>query len=129
MWKQVEPLYNELHTYVKRKLEKIYGSNMNKDSETIPAHLLGNMWAQSWINLYERVKPFSGGSAIDINDKLKEKYTVVQMFEESNRFFLDLGLEPNDMSYDEKLGAVIHKPTNRTIACHASVSSNSSCVF
>lgn len=120
MWKQVEPLYNELHTFVKRKLEKIYGNDMNKDSETIPSHLLGNMWAQSWVNLYERVKPYSEGSAIDINDKLKEKYTVLQMFEESNRFFKDLGLEPNDMSYDEKLGAVIHKPTNRTIACHAS---------
>lgn len=40
MWSQVEPLYLELHTYVKRKLEKIY-DQMDKDSEFIPAHLLG----------------------------------------------------------------------------------------
>lgn len=30
-----------------------YGDNM-------PAHVLGNMWAQSWTNIYELVKPFSG---------------------------------------------------------------------
>lgn len=40
MWKEVEPLYNELHTYVKRKLEKIYGGDMDKDSKTIPGEKL-----------------------------------------------------------------------------------------
>jgi peptidyl-dipeptidase A len=44
MWKQVEPLYTELHTYVRRKLQKKYPNEMDKDSDTIPAHLLGNMW-------------------------------------------------------------------------------------
>jgi peptidyl-dipeptidase A len=115
MWKEVEPLYNELHTYVKRKLEKIY-SEMDTESETIPAHLLGNMWAQSWVNLYERIKPFGDGSSIDIQGKLKE-YSVKQMFEVSDKFFKDLGLEPNEMSYTGK--SVIEKP-NITITCHAS---------
>ena len=44
MWSQVEPLYNELHTYVRRKLQKMYGNNMDKKEDLIPAHLLGNMW-------------------------------------------------------------------------------------
>jgi hypothetical protein len=44
MWSQVEPLYKELHTYVRRKLQKIYDKDMDKDSKLIPAHLLGNMW-------------------------------------------------------------------------------------
>lgn len=47
MWSQVEPLYTELHTYVHRKLQKIYEKDMEKDSDFIPAHLLGNMWV-SW---------------------------------------------------------------------------------
>lgn len=121
MWLQVEPLYNELHTYVKRKLQAIYDKEMDKNSDLIPAHLLGNMWAQSWVNLYERIKPFKDGSLIDITKTLKEKMSVLQMFEESDRFYKDLGLEPNDMSYNETLGAVINKPTDRVITCHASV--------
>lgn len=121
MWDEVKPLYKELHTYVKRKLLKIYGDKMDADDELIPAHLFGNMWAQSWVNLYDRIKPFKDGSLIDITDKLKEKkYTVLQMFEISDKFYKDLGLEPNDMSYDESKGAVINKPTDRTITCHAS---------
>lgn len=122
MWSQVEPLYNELHTYVKRKLEKIYDKEMDKNSDLIPAHLLGNMWAQSWTNLYERIKPYANGSLIDITAKLKETKTVLNMFEESDRFYRGLGLEPNDMSYNESLGAVVHKPEDRVITCHASVS-------
>lgn len=124
MWKEVEPLYNELHTYVKRKLQKIYGVKMDKDSDLIPAHLLGNMWAQSWVNLYERIKPFEDGSLIDITEKLKEKMSVLEMFKESDRFYQDLGLEPNQMSYNETTGAVINKPTDRVITCHASVRLN-----
>lgn len=94
---------------------------MDKDSDLIPAHVLGNMWAQSWVNLYERTKPFKDGSLIDITKTLKEKMTVLQMFEESDRFYKKLGLQPNEMSYNESLGAVINKPTDRVITCHASV--------
>lgn len=122
MWAQVQPLYNELHTYVRRKLQKIYSAQMKVDDDLIPANVLGNMWAQSWGNLYERIKPFNG-SLIDISEKLNKTMTVLDMFEKSDRFYQDLGLEPNDMSYNETLGAVINKPTDRVITCHASVSS------
>jgi peptidyl-dipeptidase A len=120
MWSQVEPLYNELHTYVRRKLQKIYDKQMDKDSDLIPAHLLGNMWAQSWVNLYDRLKPFKDGSLIDITKKLNESMSVLDMFKESNRFYKALGLEGNEMSYDESLGPVVHKPKDRVITCHAS---------
>lgn len=78
------------------------------------------MWAQSWVNLYDRIKPFDDGSSIDIQEKLKA-YTVPKMFEESDTFFKNLGLEPNRMSYTGN--SVITKPTDRVITCHASVSS------
>lgn len=120
MWAQVEPLYNELHTYVRRKLQKIYDMEMDADDELIPAHVLGNMWAQSWTNLYERIKPFPDGSLIDVTNKINETMTVQDMFVRSDEFFKDLGLEPNDMSYNTTLGAVIEKPP-QTITCHASV--------
>ncbi len=76
--------------------------------------------AQSWVNLYERIKPFPDGSSIDVTDSMiRQNVSVLEMFELSDDFFQGLGLPPNNMSYDESLGAVINKPENRTITCHA----------
>lgn len=39
---QLKPLYQNLHTYVRRKLVDIYGAERFPASGHIPAHLLGN---------------------------------------------------------------------------------------
>lgn len=44
IWDEVQPLFNELHKYVRYQLNDLYGKDMDKKSEFIPAHLLGNMW-------------------------------------------------------------------------------------
>jgi peptidyl-dipeptidase A len=119
MWNEVKELYDELHTYVLKKLKKIYGTRLNAYKTTIPAHLLGNMWAQSWVHLYDRIRPYTNGSLIDVTDAIKSKYTVKEMFEEADQFYIRLGLEPMPMSYDDKL-ALISKPEDRKVACHAS---------
>eukprot|EP00794_Sanderia_malayensis_P011393 gene11393-12579_t len=56
LWLDLKPFYQELHAYVRFKLSKKYPQV--KDGEPIPAHLLGNMWAQSWTNIYDIVAPF-----------------------------------------------------------------------
>ncbi|XP_031624027.1 angiotensin-converting enzyme-like isoform X2 [Contarinia nasturtii] len=119
LWKQVEPLYLELHTYMRYKLWTIYGDKFDCTSENIPAHLLGNMWAQSWEYLFEETKPFANGSSNDVTAKLQAlKYNARKMFEISNEFYMSLGLPTNEMSYTGE--SIIEKPTNRTIQCHAS---------
>lgn len=119
LWKQVEPLYDELHKYVRRRLIDIYGDKMDQQGTLIPAHLLGNMWAQSWVNLYEKIKPFEHGSNIDITDALQaQKYNALKMFKTSNDFYMGLGLANNSMSYDTSRGAIIEKPKDRVITCH-----------
>lgn len=70
MWKQIEPLYDELHEYTRNKLIVLYGDKMNKSDPLIPAHLLGDMWADTWLSLYDRIKPFNE-SQIDITNMLK----------------------------------------------------------
>ncbi|CAG2118375.1 unnamed protein product, partial [Medioppia subpectinata] len=47
LWLELEGMYKKLHTFIRMKLKKHYGDKMPSDG-TIPAHLLGNMWAQSW---------------------------------------------------------------------------------
>lgn len=124
LWSEVAPLYNELHTYVRRKLIGLYGDKIDKNDPNIPAHLLGNMWAQNWVHLYERTKPFSKGSSFDITEKMLElNVTVRDMFVRSDEFYKSLGLPSSEMSYGEK--SMIERPTDgRDVACHASAWGN-----
>ncbi|MGH9557285.1 MAG: M2 family metallopeptidase, partial [Terriglobales bacterium] len=52
LWEQVKPLYLALHTHVRASLAKQYGKERVPEGGPIPAHLLGNMWAQEWGNIY-----------------------------------------------------------------------------
>ena len=56
-WTQLEPLYRELHTYVRNRLIAKYGVAADRKDGLIPAQLLGNMWAQEWGNIYDIVAP------------------------------------------------------------------------
>jgi peptidyl-dipeptidase A len=47
-WTQLEPLYRELHTYVRHRLIAKYGAAAQGKDGMIPAQLLGNTWAQEW---------------------------------------------------------------------------------
>lgn len=79
------------------------------------------MWGQTWENLFERIKPYSNASELDITESLKRKnFTALKIFEESDRFFQSLGLESNKMSYTGE--SIIEKPKDRLIVCHASAS-------
>lgn len=119
LWAEVEPLYDELHTFVRHSLIDLYGDKLDEDSELITAHLLGNMWAQSWVNLYERIKPFQTSNLVDVSETMvAQGYNASTMFEESNRFYLSLGLEDSTMSFTGD--SIIEKPEDTVIACHAS---------
>jgi peptidyl-dipeptidase A len=56
-WQQLEPLYRELHKYVRARLIARYGKAAERPDGLIPAELLGNMWAQEWGNIYDVVAP------------------------------------------------------------------------
>ena len=56
-WAQLEPLYRELHKYVRGRLIAKYGKAADRADGMIPAQLLGNMWAQEWGNVYDIVAP------------------------------------------------------------------------
>lgn len=95
---------------------------MEQYSPYIPAHVTGNMWAQSWTNIYDRVKPFDADNLGKVSENMIAKdYSVIQMFQEADEFFKGMGLPENSMSYDP-LKAVIEDPIDRTVACHASAS-------
>jgi peptidyl-dipeptidase A len=47
LWEQVRPLYLSLQAYVRMKLREHYGADVVPANGPIPAHLAGNVWAQT----------------------------------------------------------------------------------
>ena len=72
LWEQVKPLYDELHCYVRAQLAKKYGKDKVPAGKPIPAHLLGNMWAQEWGNIYPLVEPYKGQASLDVDRRAQE---------------------------------------------------------
>ena len=119
VWKQVEPLYAELHTYVRRKLIEKYGATAQRSDGMIPADLLGNMWAQEWGNVYDLVAPASAPPSYDIGEILQQrKTTAKQVVKYGEGFFQSLGLQTLPDTFWER--SLFTRPADRDVVCHAS---------
>src|SRR5437868_9163541 len=95
LWTQVKPLYDDLHCYVRAQLAKKYGEAKVPATGPIPAHLLGNMWAQEWTNVYPLVEPYKGQANLDVSAALAgQKWDAVKMVKTGEAFFTSLGLDP-----------------------------------
>ncbi|MCY1169095.1 Angiotensin-converting enzyme [compost metagenome] len=120
LWKQVEPLYKALHTYVRWKLNAQYGDAVQPKTGPIRADLLGNMWAQEWGNIYDVVAPAGAGDVgYDTGDLLKAKgYDPIKMFKTGEGFYSSLGFKPLPDTFWAR--SQIVKPADREVVCHAS---------
>lgn len=119
LWTQVEPLYHELHTYVRRKLIEKYGADADRADGMIPADLLGNMWAQEWGNIYDLVAPPSSYKSDDIGEVLQSRKTDARgVVTYGERFFQSLGFAALPATFWERSQLV--KPRDRDVVCHAS---------
>ncbi len=119
LWNQLRPLYEQLHCYVRAKLGHLYGKEKVPPTGPIPAHLLGNMWAQEWGNIYPQVEPYPAKSKLDVEGALKaKKYTPLQMVKLGESFFTSLGMDPLPATFFER--SMFSKPADREVVCHAS---------
>lgn len=119
LWNQLKPFYDDLHCYVRGRLSKKFGADKVAPTGPIPAHLLGNMWAQEWANVYPLVEPYSGQASLDVTKKLKEqKYDEKKLVQLGERFFTSLGMEPLPKTFWER--SQFTKPRDRDVVCHAS---------
>ena len=119
LWDQVRPLYDALHCHVRASLAEAYGSDLVPEGEPIPAHLLGNMWSQSWGNIYELVDLEEGDPGFDLTKLLRAKgVDAKEMVRYGERFFTSLGFEPLPDTFWER--SLFTKPEDRDVVCHAS---------
>lgn len=119
LWQQVKPLYDDLHCYVRSRLVKTYGKEKVPANGPIPAHLLGNMWAQDWSNVYPLVEPYRNQPSLDVDRALvRQKYDATRMVKLGETFFTSLGFDPLPATFWERSQFV--KPEGRDVVCHAS---------
>jgi peptidyl-dipeptidase A len=123
LWSEVKPLYDELHCYVRAKLRERYGKDKIGEKAPIPAHLLGNMWAQEWANVYPLVEPYKGQASLDVDKALaaklgKDPEGAKKMVKLGEDFFVSLGFDPLPATFWER--SLFTKPKDREVVCHAS---------
>jgi len=119
LWEQVEPLYNELHCHVRAKLGEIYGEDKVPQDGPIPAHLLGNMWAQEWSAIFDLLEPYPGVSDLDVDSTLQTKdYSPQEMVRSAENFYVSLGMPRLPDTFWER--SQFSKPADREVDCYAS---------
>ena len=148
LWGQVKPLYDELHCHVRARLNRKYGDAVVPKDGLIPAHLLGNMWAQQWSNLYPLVQPFADVGNLDVTSELKKQRDAeyakrvaafkgkptptdlaeighaadaaqaVAMTKVAEDFYTSLGFPKLPESFWSK--SLLVQPRDRDVVCHAS---------
>lgn len=119
LWHQIRPLYMDIHAYVRRKLIKKYPTEKIRSDGPIPAHLLGNMWGQSWEGVLEFTQLFPNKPKIDVTEEMKrQNYTVDRMFRLSEQFQTDIGLKPMPPVFWN--ASMFERPEGREVVCHAS---------
>jgi peptidyl-dipeptidase A len=79
---QVRPLFRELQCFARRRLATRYGAPV--PTGAIPAHWLGNRWAQSWPGLVE---------SVDL-DPLMADRSAEWMVRTAERYYVSMGFDP-----------------------------------
>ena len=119
LWEQVKPLYDELHCHVRAKLGEHYGEDKVPQDQPIPAHLLGNMWAQTWDFLYDMMEPYPGAADFDVDSTLKKKnFSPQEMTRSAESFYVSLGMHRLPDTFWER--SMFTRPADRDVVCHAS---------
>ena len=122
VWDELKPLYDALHCHVRSELSEHYGEEVVPKEGVLPAHVLGNMWGQSWANVYDLVytpdNP-NASSVIDLTNILKEKnIDEIEMTKIAENFFISLGFQSLPDTFWER--SLFVKPQDRSVVCHAS---------
>lgn len=119
LYGQVEPLYKELHCYARGRLAAKYGADKVPAGKPIPAHLLGNMWAQQWDAVYELLEPYPGVSSLDVDSALvAQGYDAVKMTKSAETFYRSIAFPALPATFWER--SMLTQPRDRNVQCHAS---------
>ena len=83
IWSQMQPIYEKVHGYARYKFRTHWGEDKIGEKDPLPAHIFGNMWAQSWDNTLSILEPFTGVTNTtilsEVNTALKDQVSSIKM--------------------------------------------------
>lgn len=88
-WNEILPLYEKLHAVVRFNLQNVYGDRLVKSDGAIPAHLVSDLFSQSWKGLYELVQP--NPSARFLPQQIDSN--IIEMVQHVDNYFSNIGFE------------------------------------
>src|ERR1700686_3203735 len=119
LWQQVRPLYLSLHTYVRARLVQKYGPQVVPPDGPIPAHLLGDPWAQQWGNVFPILGLNENSRGYDLTELLQAKKLDARgMVHYGEGFYKSLGFAPLPETFWAR--SLLTKPRDRDVVRHAS---------
>jgi len=118
LWAQVQPFYQQLHCYTRSRLAKKYGEDKVPAGRPIPAHLLGNMWAQQWDAVYDLLEPYPGVNDLDVDAALvRQNYDALRMTKSAEEFYQSIAFPTLPRTFWER--SMLSQPRDRDVVCHA----------
>ncbi|CAL8240083.1 unnamed protein product, partial [Gadus morhua 'NCC'] len=131
IYKEIMPLYKELHAYVRSKLIETYPGGHIHPEGPLPAHLLvrtaikgtvlvslqGICGGRFWTSLYPLSTPYPLKPDIDVSTAMvDQKWVPERLFREAEKFFMSVGLYK--MEPDFWKNSMLEKPNDRKVVCH-----------
>ncbi len=120
VWSQVSPLYSSLQCHVRAKLGEKYGNDIVKPDMPIPAHLLKDVTASSFSNLYQDIMPTDvmTNRGYNLTEKLiSANYSQVDLMRTADAFKTSMGFEPLQASFYSE--SVFKKPATYDVECES----------
>jgi len=120
LYGQVQPLYQGLHCYARKRLAQKYGKDKVPAGKPIPAQLLGNMWAQQWNRVYDDLlKPYPAVKIESADRYLQtQKWDAVRMTKSAEAFYTSIGFPALPKTFWDR--SMLVRPRDREVQCHAS---------
>ncbi|XDV51495.1 hypothetical protein PO909_020360 [Leuciscus waleckii] len=116
VYKEILPLYKELHAYVRAKLQGVYPGHIASDG-CLPAHLLGDMWGRFWTNLYPLMIPYPEKPDIDVSSAMvAQGWDEMRLFKEAEKFFMSVNMSAMFDNFWNN--SMFIKPEGRDVVCH-----------
>lgn len=115
VWNEILPLYELLHSYVRRKLRDFYGPDKINRIAPIPSHILGNMYGQSW-NILDVTIPYPGRTYLDVTPAMRaQAYNPLIMFQLAEDFFTSMNMSA--LPADFWTNSILHETPEHPILC------------
>lgn len=124
LYDEILPFYQKLHAWVRFRLLKFYGADLIGAHQPLPAHLLGNMWGQSWESIADLILPeelLGSNHDFSLEDVVTiANLSVVDMVKSAEEYFASMGFEPMTSSFWRN--SQFEKPVNSIYptSCHPS---------